>query len=182
MAVIKGYIDPFWHEEHLTILILNQGALEKPHLFERLAWEQASKFVLGERQITHSTSAYRYWIKRRKDQRLISESGKKLELTSLGKWLANSKLGTLFDRDGLVSLICPQCSKLGHLVLLKPLTHTAETNAKGRLFMDVQCTRCEYSVPRMGITETLSKSDFIRFYNQAVEELRGIVKGGQSLD
>lgn len=111
-------------------------------------------------------------VKSRRNQWVISRRGDKLELTSLGKWIANSELGCFFDREDFICLMCPECSKPADLALLKPLVDTEETNKKGRLFMDVECPRCQYSENRWPISEDLTKDQFISFYNHAVEELK----------
>ena len=172
MAVIKGHIDPYWHESNLIILTLNKGPLRKDELFGKIREEQKKRIVFGEKEQTHTESAYRYWVKSRENQWVISRYGDKLELTPLGKWISNSKLGTFFDRDDFVELMCPKCSEPANLALLKLLPDTAETNRKGRLFMVVKCPRCQYSMNRVGMSEDLTKSQFISFYNNAVGELK----------
>ena len=174
MTVIKGNIDPYWHERHLIILILNKGSLVKDELFVKIREEQKERTILGEKGVTHSESAYRYWVKSLRNQWVISRRGDKLELTPLGKWIANSEL-TFFDREDFIChkcLMCPECSKPADLALLKPLVDTEETNRKGRLFMDVKCPRCQYSENRCPISEDLTKDQFISFYNNAVGELK----------
>jgi len=177
MPIIKGYIDPYWHEKYLLILILNNGSMRKHELFDEIAEEQKKRIVLGEKEVVHSRRAHSYWVNYRESQWVISEHESTLKLTPLGKWIANSALGTFFERDNLVDLICSRCAKPGDLVFLKPLPHTVETNAKGRLFMDLQCPRCHHCVKRMPISEVLSKEEFIKFYDKALRELNGIVKG-----
>jgi len=172
MAIIKGKIDPYWHESHLIILILSKGPLPKNELFKRLNQEQKKRTVLGEKEIAHSKSAYSYWLKSRKAQWIVSECENILELTPLGRWIANSNLGTFFDREDFINFMCPKCTKPTDLALLKPLTDTAETNAKGRLFMRVACPRCGYSMARCGISEVLSKGEFMDFYKKALTELQ----------
>jgi hypothetical protein len=179
MAKIKGEIDPYWHESYLIILILNKGLISKDELFKKIRQEQKRRTVLGEKETAHSKSAYHYWLKARKKEWVVSECENTLELTPLGKWIANSKLGTLFDRDDfVVNFVCPKCTRPAHLVLLKPLPDTAETNAKGRLFMRVDCPRCEYSVERQGISEALSKGEFMDFYKKALTELQKLGESG----
>ena len=182
MAIIKGYIDPYWHESGLIILILNRCALRKDELFEQIAQEQRKRIVLGEKEITHSKSAYRYWLKKHKSQWIISEYGDTLDLAPLGKWIADSGLGTFHQRYDFVNLICPKCAEPGDLALLKPLPGMTETNAKGRLFMDLECPRCHYGINRMGISEVLSRDGYIKFYNKALTELQKVVKVGQFLE
>jgi len=184
MTVIKGKVDPYWHESHLIILVLNKHPLRKEELFEELRVQQRRRIVLGEKEIIHSKSAYKYWVKNLKNQRVITEYGNMLDLTPLGKWIANSQVGTFFNREDFVYFLCPKCSEPTNLTLLKPLPHTAETNAKGRLFMDVECPRCRYRIERMGMSEILSKDEFIEFYNKVLAELKEkkIVKVGEFLE
>lgn len=172
----------FWHEKDLMVLMLNRGPMQKKELLDELAREQKKRIIFGQKDWTHSNSAYRYWLESRKRQRVISDHGSILELTPLGKWLANSTLRTFFERDDLLSLICGHCVASGHLVFCTPLMDTAETNAKGRLFMDLQCPRCSHYLNRTGLSEVLSKEEFSRFYNQALKELSGVVTGEPLMD
>jgi len=176
MAVIKGNIDPYWHESNLIILMLNKGSLQKDELFGKIREEQKERAVFGEKGQTHTESAYRYWVKQHENQSVISRCGDRLELTPLGKWWANSELGTFFNRKDFIYLMCPKCTKPADLALLKPLVDTAETNAKGRLFIDVKCPRCQYSENRWPMSEDLTKDQFISFYNHAVGELKRLPK------
>ena len=156
---------------------IGKSAMRKRELFEEFTREQKKRTVLGEKGVAYSRFAYNYWVNSREKQWVISGHEGILELTALGKWIANSALGTFFERDDFVDLTCSKCRKPGDLVLLKPLPHTAETNAKGTLFMDFQCPRCSFSLKRMGVSEVLLKEEFITFYNEALRELDGIVKG-----
>jgi hypothetical protein len=176
MAVIKGNIDPYWHESNLIILTLNRGSLWQDELFKTIKEEQQKRTIFGEKEITHSESAYKYWVKKRENHWIISRYGDKLELTPLGRWIANSELGTFFNRADFVELVCYKCSEPANLALLKPLPDTAETNAKGRLFMDVKCPRCQYSINRLRMSEDLTKDQFISFYNHAVGQLQRIIE------
>jgi len=67
MAKVKGYVDPYWHERHLMVLILNRGSMCKPELFDRVREEQKKRTVLGEKRQTHSRCNYDRWVERRKD-------------------------------------------------------------------------------------------------------------------
>jgi hypothetical protein len=183
MAVIKGDIDPHWHERELIVLILSRGPLQKNELFKRIAEEQEKRIVIDGEPRTHSKSAYEYWVKQHKEQWVVSQRAGTLELTSLGKWIATSKLGTVLYRNYFVSFICPGCIIPADLALLKPQLDTRETNAMGRLFMDMECPRCDYRVPRVGISEVLSEGKFIRFYNDTLTQLQRIVNiTGQLLE
>jgi hypothetical protein len=172
MPIIKGHIDPYWHESHIMILLLNKGPMRKRDLFDAIRKEQRQRIVLGEKGMTHSLSAYNYWVNRRKSQYVVEEDRSTLRLTPLGKWIANSTLDTFLQRDEFVDLICSECAKPEDLAFLKPLPDTAETNAKGRLFMDLQCPRCSRIVKRVPVSQVLSKEEFIKFYNKALNELQ----------
>lgn len=176
MPKVKGYIDPDWAESNLIILILDKGSLQVGELLEKIREEQKKRIVLGEKDITHTKSAYGYWIKQLENKWIISRDGAMVELTLLGKWISNSKLGTFCSRADFVNLLCHECFKPADLVLLKPLVETAQTNSKGRLFMDVKCPRCQHTMIRMPMTENLAKDEFIAFYNDAVRELKRLVR------
>jgi len=175
MPITKGYIDPYWHEGYLMVLILNRGSMRKPELFDSVRIEQKKRDVLGEKGQAHYKSNYNHWVERRIDQLVIVECEGMLKLTGLGKWIANSRLGTFFDRDDFIKFICSNCAKPGDLVFLKPLQNTSETNAKGRLFMDLHCPKCQNHISRMPISDVLSEEEFIQFYNKALKELDGVV-------
>lgn len=178
MAIIKGTIDPHWHESNLLIALLNKcGPMQKSELFECIREQQKAMFVLGEKGVTHSKSAYRYWVRARKKQGIITECDGMLQLTPLGYWIVNSKLGTLSERDNFIAnFLCPSCMKSSELVLLKPRTDTAETNAKGRMFMDIECRRCNYTQKRSAVSDVPATDNFISFYNQASTELRKTIR------
>ncbi len=161
----------------LMILILNMGPMRKRQLFDRLTSEQKKRKVLGEEGQTHSRRNYARWVRIREDQQVIVEHEGTLELTKIGAWIVKSRLATFFDRDDFINLVCDNCAKPGDLVLLKPLRGISEMNAKGRLFMDLQCPRCHNYISRMPISEVLSEEKFIQFYNKALRELYGIIKG-----
>lgn len=78
MTVIKGKFDPYWHERHLIILVLNKHPLRKEELFEELRIQQRRRGLLGEKGIIHSESAYKYWVKNLKNQWVITEYGNML--------------------------------------------------------------------------------------------------------
>jgi hypothetical protein len=176
MAKIKGWADPYWHEKNLIILILNKGALRKKELFEKIREEQRNRIVFGEKGQTHSKDNYDKWLKSLEKQWIVSRYEDDFKLTPLGKWIAKSQLGTFFERANFAELMCHNCSKPADLTLLKPLPDTAETNVKGRLFMNVECPRCQYSMNRLPISNNLTKNQFINFYNHSVEELKRLLK------
>jgi len=89
----------------------------------------------------------------------------------------NSKLGTFFQRDDFINLICPRCAGPDDLALFKPDMQTLETNAKGRVFVDMRCQRCSFAANRKSIPEGIPEKEFPAFYNRALGELSGVVTG-----
>jgi hypothetical protein len=173
MMVITQGIDPDWHESHLLIQVLNIGPMPRKELFNRVREQQRKKTVLGEKGWTHSRSAYVYWLKRFIEYQIAIESEGQLRLTDLGKWIANSKTGTLEDRYLFISnLTCLYCRKHGYIVVLKLEKSTAITNSKGKLYMNTECPRCDKSENQRGVHEDLSLDQFISFYDQVISELR----------
>lgn len=177
MAVIKHGIDPSWHESHLLIEVLNRGFMPKKQLFKQIREQQKEKIVLGQKRITHSDSAYRYWLKSHIEHQIAIEKGEQVGLTSLGKWIANSEIGTLEDRYFFISnLHCLDCKKAGYVVILKPEETTATTNSNGTLFMGTDCPRCGQKENRTRMSDGLSLDQFIRFYDRAISELRKVAE------
>jgi len=62
MEVIPQGIDPDWHESHLLIQVMDIGPVPRGELFNRVRERQREKVVLGEKGITHSRRAYKYWL------------------------------------------------------------------------------------------------------------------------
>ncbi len=171
MLITQG-IDPDWHESYLLIQLMNIGPMPRRELFNRVREEQSKKKVLGEEGITHSKSAYIYWLRNQIADQIAIESEGQPRLTALGKWIANSTTSTLQDRYLFVSnLTCLDCRKAGYIVVLKPEESTAITDSKGRLCMDTECTRCGQSHKRMSVCGGFSLDQFISFYSQVVSEL-----------
>lgn len=170
------------HEELLIISLLRKGTLQRKELKERIRSIQKAKSASFEPHLPnqyHSNSAYNYWIRYLKKREIIAEDefNKVLSLTSLGKWIASSKLGSLFERNSfLESFICKKCSALPNIVLLAPLLDSIDAsriNAKGQIWVDLRCPKC-----RSMITHLLgfSNGELVKFYNQAVAELGQFVK------
>jgi hypothetical protein len=177
MAVIKHGIEPGWHEIHLLIEVLNRGFMPKKQLFKHIREQQKEKIVLGERRITHSDSAYRYWLKSHIEHQLAIEKEEQVGLTSFGKWIANSEIGKLEDRYLFISnLTCLDCTKAGYVVILKPEKTTATTRSNGTLFMGTDCPRCGQKENRTRMSDGLSLSQFIRFYDRVISELRKVAQ------
>lgn len=174
IAVMPPPMDPDWHESHLLIQVMDLGPIPRTELFRHIRQEQSKKKVLGEEGFTHSKSAYIYWLKRLIAYRIAVERQGRPELTDLGKWIANSQTGTLEDRLSFISgLTCPDCRrKHGFVAVLRLEKGTAIIDSKGRICMDTECSRCGQSHRRMSVCRGFSPDQFIRFYNQAVSELR----------
>lgn len=173
MALITQGIDPDWHESHLLIQLMNIGPMPRKELFNRVREEQSKRKVLGEEGITHSKSAYTYWLRKLIAHQIAIESEGQPRLTALGEWVANSTTSTLEDRYLFIShLTCPDCRKAGYIAILRPEESTAITNSKGRLCMDTECTGCGQLHKRMGVCEGFSLDQFISIYGQVISELR----------
>ena len=173
MVLIAGGIDPDWHESHLLIQLMNTGPMPRKELFNRVREEQSKKKVFGEEGITHSRSAYRYWLRNFIAHQIAIESEGQPRLTALGEWVANSEIGTLDDRYVFLSyLTCLECRRTGYMIVLRMEESTAITDSKGRLCMDTECTRCGQWHKRMVVCEGFSLAQFISIYRQTVSELR----------
>jgi len=147
--------------------------MPRKELFNRVREEQSKKKVLGEEGITHSRSAYTYWLRKLIAAQIAVEGEGQPRLTALGEWVANSTMSTLEDRYRFVChLTCLDCRKAGYIVVLELEESAAITNSKGRLCMDTECTRCGQSHKRMSICEGFSLDQFISFYGQVISELR----------
>ena len=172
MLITQG-IDPDWHESHLLIQLMNIGPMPRKELFNRVHEEQSKKKVLGEVGITHPKRDYLYWLRNHiADQIAVKNEGQP-RLTELGEWIANSELGTLEDKYLFIcNATCPDCRKKdGYIVILKLEKGTAITDPKGRLFGNVECSRCGKKKNRKRVYEGFSVGQFIRFYDQALSEL-----------
>jgi hypothetical protein len=177
MTVITQRIDPDWHESHLLIQCMNSSSVPRKDLFKCVREQQKEKDVLGERGTTHSDRAYVYWLKSLMKDQIAYESEGKPQLTALGKWIANSKTGTLEDRYLFISnLTCLDCRRDGYVVVLKAQQSTAVINSKGRLFMDTECPRCGQTENRTGVSDGLSLGEFAVFYDRSTSELRKTAK------
>lgn len=166
-------IDAEWHEELLTISLLQKGALERNELKKGIRGIQEKKA-----SFSHSDSAYNYWIRSLKKRGILDERNRVLKLTGLGEWIAHSRLGTISQRNAFTSLICPNCSNNVSLefVLCKPLLDTLTANSKGVRFVDVRCPRCGELSQYFNISGIAKRNEFVHFYNKAVTELRKFVK------
>lgn len=173
MPIISNY-DFEWHENPLIVSLLKERPLVRQELYERLRDVQKRKETPIGRVEPHSKGAYGYWIRHLKARGILREDSRILSLTPLGKWVANSRLGNIFERERFTSLICSKCSKSPKIVLLKPLLNTMEVNTKGNLFLDFICPYCGSRSERCNVSGIASKDSFVSFYSQAAVELRGL--------
>ena len=99
-----------------------------------------------------------------------------MKLTDLGRWIANSNLGVIFERDSFLDMfICRRCRSYSRVVLLTPLLETINenwTNIKGEVWVNLQCPKCEAVSPQ---TKLWPKNKLIEFYSRAVRELEEYV-------
>ncbi|MCK4245232.1 MAG: hypothetical protein KAX20_06355 [Candidatus Omnitrophica bacterium] len=166
-----------WHEELLTISsLLEKGPLQREELKKRIRSIQKAKSAFFEPHLPNKYHKYRnydYWIRKLIERELIEEANRVLMLTSLGEWITKSKLGSLFERDSfLESFVCKKCSSLPNIVLLTPLLDTIDVNSinvKGQIWVNLRCPKCG-TVDTHGLS--FSKDKLVKFYNQAVVELK----------
>ena len=134
MEAISVAVDPEWHESLILIQVMNARRVPRRELFNLVREQQSKKKVLGEEGITHSRSAYVYWLKEHVAYRIAVEGEGQPRLTALGKWIANSQIGTLDDRYMFVcNGTCPHCRKEhGRMVFLKLGIGTAKSMQRAR--------------------------------------------------
>jgi hypothetical protein len=168
-----------WHEELLTISLLEKGPLQREELKKRIRSIQKAKSARFKPHLPkkyHKYRNYDRWIRKLIERELIEEHDRVLRLTGLGEWITKSKLGSLSERDSfLESFICKKCSRLPNIVLLTPLKDTINVNtinAKGQIWVDLRCRKCKI-VDTHGLS--FSKDKLVKFYSQAVVELKQFV-------
>lgn len=167
--------DSEWHEVAIILSLLKDGPLARKELYQRTSQIQSTvESPIGTGAV-HSLGAYAYWIRHFKTAGFVEESGNILALTALGRWVAESRPGTVQERERFASLLCPQCTSVSTKVIRKPLWDTCEVNAKGTLFMNFKCPRCGNLDERHNLSGIAKKDEFLSFYNQAVTELRRYV-------
>lgn len=168
MTIISTEIDPLWHEELLTISLLNQGSCHKSELKNRIRHAQETRVAPFK---AHSESAYTYWFRALKNRGIVIEEGKILSLTNLGRWIAAGNVGTLFVRNQFAYLACDKCSNYSRIVLRTPLMDTLTSNSKGAPFVDVRCPDCGSLSSRHNLGSIASQGLLTNFYNQALADL-----------
>ncbi len=178
MEVTSLGVDPEWHESLLLIQVMNTRPVPRRELFNLVREQQSKKKVLGAQGITHSRSAYAYWLNDHIDYRIAVEGEGQPRLTALGKWIADSQICTLDDRYLFVcKLTCSHCRKEhGRMVFLKLDRGTATINAKGKVCMDTQCPRCGRCKNQAGLFGGFSIDQLISLYDRALPELRNVVR------
>jgi len=97
-------LDFLWHENPLIISLLAEGPLARKELYERLRERQRRIRTPVGTGLTHSTRNYRSWVNQLKAGRVIEEHESVLYLTLLGRWVANSTLGSIFERERFTHL------------------------------------------------------------------------------
>jgi hypothetical protein len=170
-------VDGIWHEADLIVLLLQKQRLGRKELKAKLrnvqqGMEKEGRVAWGP----HSYSAYNYWIKSLKESMIIDENNRVLSLTGLGRWIASSALGNIHQRDSFAQLICEKCSTCNDIVLCAPIVSTARVNSKGAPFMDMRCPKCGSLSGQNNLGGIASEHEFVRFYNQALDELAKFVK------
>ncbi|MCD6297296.1 MAG: hypothetical protein J7M30_09090 [Deltaproteobacteria bacterium] len=164
-----------WHEELLSISLLGKNPLRREELKKRIRSIQKERSAFFEPHLPnryHSYSNYNHWLCNLIERGVIEEDDGELRLTSLGKWIARSKLGSLFERNSfLKNFVCKKCSSPSNMVLLTPLLDTIDTNTinvKGQIWVDLRCPNCgAIATHHLGF----SKAGLDKFYNQVVAEL-----------
>jgi hypothetical protein len=173
MAIIKG-IDPESHENLLTISLLRNGMLSRNELKERIRRIQETKWSPNFKP--HAYRTYDYRIRDLIRRGIVERLGHQVKLTDLGRWIANSNLGDIFERDSFLDMfICRRCRSYSRVVLLTPLLETINenwTNIKGEVWVNLQCPKCEAVSPQ---TKLWPKNKLIEFYSRAVRELEEYV-------
>ncbi len=172
MTVINTVIDPLWHEELLTISILNQGSYHRSELINRIRCAQETKVAPFK---PHSESAYRYWFRALKSRGIVTEEDKILSLTNLGRWVAAGAVGILSTRNQFAYLVCDRSSSDTRIVLRTPLMDTLTSNAKGDPFVDIKCPVCGDISSRHNLGSIASRESIVDFYNQAFTDLKKFV-------
>ena len=167
--------DSEWHDVAIILSFLKDRLLARNELYRKISQKQGTmESPIGTRAI-HSDGAHAYWIHHFTTAGIVEECGDILRLTALGRWVAESRPGTVQERERFASLLCPQCSSASTKVIRKPLWGTCEVNAKGTLFMSFKCPKCGNLDERHNLSGIAKKDDFLWFYNQAVMEMRRYV-------
>ncbi len=172
MTVISTEIDSLWHEELLTIFLLNQRSCHRSDLMNQIRHAQKTKVAPFK---AHSTSAYHYWFRALKSRGIITEEGKILSPTNLGRWVATGSVGALFVRNQFAYLACAKCSNDSRIVLRTPLMDTLTSNSKGDPFIDVRCPDCGSLSCQYNLGSIASQGMITYFYNQALDDMEKFV-------
>lgn len=174
--ILKPRHDSEWLENPQVVSILSEGSLSRPELFERLRRVQEVTDTPFGRGGPHSNRTYLRWVRYFEDRGIVEEDGEVLSLTRLGWWVANSKLGTIFQRERFLPLMsCTRCSASQTKVLFKPLIDTRRTNNEEALFMDLQCPKCGDLEKHRNLSPLAKEDGFVGFYNMVIGELRHVI-------
>lgn len=172
MTVFSEAVDPFRHEELLTIQLLGRGNCQRNELKKQIRKAQETTQTIFR---PHSESAYTYWFRALKNRGIVTEEDKLLSLTNLGRWVAVGSVGTLFVRNQFAYLACDKCSNDSRIVLRTPLIDTLTSNSKGDPFVDLRCPECGSLSSQHNLGSISSQSLIANFYNQALADLRKFV-------
>jgi hypothetical protein len=170
MTIVSEAIDPLWqHEKFLTIEILSKGSCHRNELKKQIR-EVQEKATFPP----HSERAYAYWFRDLKERRIVTEKGKILSLTNLGRWVALGSMGTLLVRDEFVyHLVCNKCSDDIRIVLRIPLIDRLKPNS----FIDIRCRVCDSLSKQHNLGSMGSQWGIADFYNEALADLKKFVPG-----
>ncbi len=165
-----------WHESIQILLVLKLRSLDMTALCQKVAEKQ--KEIISDYERSEATC--RYWVKSHLKDGKIRKRESLFELTDLGKWIVQSKVGTIWHRENFINnYTCLKCRPYS-TVLLNIDPNTAVTNKKGDIFMDAECPRCHNSMHRHRVADKsfATAEEFLRFYNSAKEDLSklGIVE------
>jgi hypothetical protein len=168
MTVISEVKDSFWHEELLTIQILNHGSCHRNELNKQIRKAQETKQATFP---PHSTSSYNSCFRALKNRGIVNEEGKILSLTNLGRWVAAGSVGTLFVRNEFANLACDKCSNDVRIVLRTPFMDTLTSNSQDDPFIDVKCLDCGSLSSQVNLGYMASKGLVAKLYNQAFDDM-----------
>jgi len=175
----KQAVSQEWHERKILLDILDQGAVTLNELIEKVRAQQRKLSELGQKVPARSDNTlYLRWINEFKDTHMVIDSGARLMLTPLGKWLLTStSISTLRERYLFItSITCEHCHRAGSVSVLKINPNTAQKDPRSRmLVMAVECPKCRV-VEKKPLTETLTASQFSNLYNLVVTDIKKNVR------
>jgi hypothetical protein len=168
-----------WHERKMLIEILNKGSMTVNELIKNIREQQKRLSALGQKVPSHTdNNIYIDWISELKDTHIVIDSGARLLLTPLGKWLLSSTcISTLRERYLFIKKItCAYCHKAGFVSVLSIKPNTAQKDPRSRmLIMAVECPKCRLAEQK-ALTETLTASQFNNLYKLVLADLKRNVR------